>query len=131
MSRSTIAFCSLCLREIKPGDAVILKTAEIASSLRESPDGWVEIVRNHISFHIFFHTAASVKRWIPQDVLPLQSMLVLGSILILLLALAFHKPYQSAQLLAATTLHPITATIAGFLLAGAVGSRRRVCGGGT
>ena len=47
-------------------------------------------------------------------------MLVLGSILILSLVPAFHKTFQPAQLLAATTLHPITATVAGFLLAGAV-----------
>ena len=63
---------------------------------------------------------ASFRRWIRQDVLPLQSLLVLGSLLILALALLFGKTLRTAQFFTAATLHPITATIAGFLLAGAV-----------
>ncbi|MBW1735266.1 MAG: hypothetical protein JRJ71_12925 [Deltaproteobacteria bacterium] len=74
-----------------------------------------------VSLVLFFLILlASIRKWLPQDVLPLQSVLVLGSLLLLVLALVFGQPFRPAQLFAATTLHPITATIAGFLLAGAV-----------
>jgi len=74
-----------------------------------------------ISLILFFIILlGSIRKWIPQDVLPLQSSLVLGALLLLGLALIFGQPFRPAQLLASTTLHPITATIAGFLLAGAV-----------
>lgn len=63
---------------------------------------------------------ASLRGWLPQDVLPLQSVLVLTTLALLGLALVFQQPFHPAELIAATTLHPITATIAGFLLAGAV-----------
>lgn len=63
---------------------------------------------------------ASVRGWVPQDRLPLQSMLVLGTIALTVLALLCGSSLRPGQLLAAMTLHPITATIAGFLLAGAV-----------
>jgi len=68
----------------------------------------------------FFILLASIKRWIRQDVLPLQAVLVLGSLILLGMALIFKHNFRPAQLLATTTFHPITATIAGFLLAGAV-----------
>ena len=68
----------------------------------------------------FFILFASTRRWIPQDVLPLQSVLVLGALFLFVLAVIFRQPFHPAQLFAATTFHPITATIAGFLLAGAV-----------
>ena len=60
---------------------------------------------------------ASVRGWVPQDRLPLQSMLVLGTIALTVLALLCGSSLRPGQLLAAMTLHPITATIAGFLLA--------------
>jgi hypothetical protein len=63
---------------------------------------------------------ASLRGWVPQDIIPLQSVLVLTTLALLGLALLFHQPFRPEELLAATTLHPITATIAGFLLAGAV-----------
>jgi hypothetical protein len=63
---------------------------------------------------------ASIRRWLPQDVLPLQSVLVLGALALLGLALLSGHPFRPAQLIASTTLHPITAIIAGFMLAGAV-----------
>jgi hypothetical protein len=63
---------------------------------------------------------ASIRGWIPQDKFTLQSLLVLGTIVLLILALIFGETFRPGQLLAVTILHPITATIAGFLLAGAV-----------
>jgi len=71
-------------------------------------------------FLFFFLLFASTRKWIPQDVLPLQSVMVLGALAFLVMAAVLGKPFHPAQLLAATTFHPITATIAGFLLAGAV-----------
>lgn len=62
----------------------------------------------------------STKGWIPQRVLPLQSVLVLGSVVFLGFAMVFQRSFHPAQMLAAFTLHPITAIVAGFLLAGAV-----------
>lgn len=74
-----------------------------------------------ISLAIFFFLlVASFQKWIRQDVLPLQSVLVLGALLLCALALVFGHDFRLAQLFTAATLHPITATIAGFLLAGAV-----------
>lgn len=68
----------------------------------------------------FFLLLASFKRWIPQEVLPLQSLLVLGSLLIMAVTALFDESFRVSQFFSAATLHPITATIAGFLLAGAV-----------
>ncbi len=74
-----------------------------------------------ISLGIFFFIlVASIRGWISQSLLPLQSVLVLGAMILFFLALVFRQPFYPAQLLASTTFHPITATIAGFLLAGAV-----------
>lgn len=63
---------------------------------------------------------ASFQRWIRQDILPLQSVLVLGAVLLVLLAILWDRPFRMAQLFSAATMHPITAMIAGFLLAGAL-----------
>ncbi|MEI9475671.1 MAG: hypothetical protein WCO26_03755 [Deltaproteobacteria bacterium] len=63
---------------------------------------------------------ASLRGWIPQDLLALQSVLVLTTLALLGVAVLFQQSFHPAQVLAAMTLHPITATIAGFLLAGAV-----------
>lgn len=65
---------------------------------------------------------ASFRGWIPQRVLPLQSLLVMGSLVLLGVALVFQRPFHPGQIYAAVTLHPITSIIAGFLLAGAVES---------
>lgn len=63
---------------------------------------------------------ASVRLWIPQRLLTLQSVLMIGALVLLGLALAFGVPVHPPVLLTTTTLNPITATIAGFILAGAV-----------
>lgn len=63
---------------------------------------------------------ASVQQWIPQRALTFQSVLLIGALLLLGLALLFGVQVHVPVLLTATTLNPITATIAGFLLAGAV-----------
>ncbi|MGA2225331.1 MAG: hypothetical protein ABSH41_12910 [Syntrophobacteraceae bacterium] len=80
----------------------------------------MEIVRRHIPFYLFFHFARFHQEVDPPGCVASAIHAGIGISSDPLLALAFHKPFQSAQLLAATTLHPITATIAGFLLAGAV-----------
>jgi len=63
---------------------------------------------------------ASARKWIPQQLLPLQSVMVLGTVLILLLSLAAGLPLTRGALFSVTTLHPVTATLAGFMLAGVV-----------
>jgi hypothetical protein len=63
---------------------------------------------------------ASVRLWIPQRLLTLQSVLMIGALMLLGLALAFGVSVHPPVLLTTTTLNPITATIAGFILAGAV-----------
>ncbi|MDD5204922.1 MAG: hypothetical protein PHS17_05850 [Desulfobacterales bacterium] len=74
-----------------------------------------------LSIGLFFLILfSSVKGWITQTLLPLQSVLVIGSLLLFGLALAFQKPFGPLQIMANITFHPITATTAGFLLAGAV-----------
>lgn len=70
---------------------------------------------------IFFGLlAASARKWIPQQALPLQSLLVLAALAFLALSLLAGKPVTRGTLFSVTTLHPITATLAGFLLAGTV-----------
>ncbi len=64
--------------------------------------------------------AASARKWIPQHILPLQSVMVLGSVAFLLLSLAAGLPVTRGAMFSVTTLHPLTATLAGFILAGVV-----------
>ncbi|CCK79457.1 MULTISPECIES: hypothetical protein [Desulfobacula] len=71
-------------------------------------------------FFFLFLLLASFRQWIRQDVLPLQSILVLGSLVLVVMAMVFNVEFRVSQIFSAATLHPITATIAGFLLAGAV-----------
>ncbi|MBI1752800.1 MAG: hypothetical protein HY014_14610 [Acidobacteria bacterium] len=63
---------------------------------------------------------ASIRGWIPQRALTLQTTLLLVAALIVILRLAFGKPPAFGEILGGTSLHPITATVAGFLLAGAL-----------
>lgn len=63
---------------------------------------------------------ASIRGWIPQRVLTLQTTLLLVAAIIVILRLAFGKPAPFGEMLGGTSLHPITATVAGFLLAGAL-----------
>ncbi|SDT84269.1 hypothetical protein [Desulfobacula phenolica] len=74
-----------------------------------------------ISLILFFLILlSSFRQWIRQDVLPLQSVLVLGSIALVAMAMIFKPEFRISQFFSAATLHPITATLAGFLLAGSV-----------
>lgn len=63
---------------------------------------------------------ASLKGWIPQDVLPVQSALVLTTFVLVIIAFLFGKPIGIKDLMANIFLHPITALIGGFLVAGAL-----------
>ena len=63
---------------------------------------------------------ASDRKLIPQQVLPLQSLMVLAALAFLILSLLAGKPLTRGALFSVTTLHPITATLTGFLLAGTV-----------
>ena len=62
----------------------------------------------------------SLKGWIPQDVLPVQSALILTAFLLVIIAFLFGKPIGIKDLMASIFLHPITALIGGFLVAGAL-----------
>jgi len=62
----------------------------------------------------------SLKGWIPQDVLPVQSALVLTAFILVVIAFLFGKPIGIKDLMANIFLHPITALIGGFLVAGAL-----------
>jgi hypothetical protein len=74
-----------------------------------------------LTLGIFFGLmAASARKWIPQRVLPLQSVMALASLLFLGLSLLAGLPLSRGRLFSVTTLHPITAALAGFLLAGTV-----------
>lgn len=68
----------------------------------------------------FLLMVGSVRSWIPQRLLTLQTVLMLGALVLLGLALASGLRVHPPALLATTTLNPITATIGGFILAGAV-----------
>jgi hypothetical protein len=73
-----------------------------------------------ISLIIFFLViVASLRGWIKQSILPIQSTLLLASILIALLAF-IKGGFTIKDIMANTFIHPITATIAGFLVAGAL-----------
>jgi len=63
---------------------------------------------------------ASLKGWIPQDVLPVQSALVLTAFVLVIIAFLFGTPIGIKDLMANIFLHPITALIGGFLVAGAL-----------
>lgn len=63
---------------------------------------------------------ASLRGWIPQDMLPVQSALMLTAFLLIILAFLFGKPVGLKEIQMNIYLHPITALIAGFLVAGAL-----------
>ena len=63
---------------------------------------------------------ASLRGWIPQDVLPVQSALMLTTLLLVILAALFGKPINLKDITSNIFLHPITALIGGFLVAGAL-----------
>jgi hypothetical protein len=72
---------------------------------------------------IFFGIiVASLRGWIPQDILPIQSALILSSIILVILAFVSGKAVGIKDLMANMYLHPITALIAGFIVAGALES---------
>ncbi len=62
----------------------------------------------------------STKGIIPQDILPVQTALTLGALIIWMLGLVFGKPVEVRGIAANVYLHPLTAVIAGFLVAGAL-----------
>ncbi|OYT26784.1 MAG: hypothetical protein B6U97_02975 [Candidatus Altiarchaeales archaeon ex4484_96] len=63
---------------------------------------------------------ASLKEWIPQDVLPVQSALILTTLFLVVIAALFGQPINLKELSANIYIHPITALLAGFLVAGAL-----------
>jgi len=63
---------------------------------------------------------ASVRGWIPQRVLTLQALLLLVSAAIVTMAAASGGLVSLGAVLSSTSLHPVTATVAGFLFAGAL-----------
>ena len=74
-----------------------------------------------IGLLVFFGVIiASLRGWIPQHILPVQSALILSSFGLAIIALVFGKPFSLVDVTANIFLHPITALIAGFLVAGAL-----------
>ena len=70
---------------------------------------------------IFFLTLiATVKGWIPQRYITIQTSLLLSGVLIIVLGLLFGISPNLDSIASLTNLHPITATIAGFIAAGAL-----------
>lgn len=65
---------------------------------------------------------ASIKEWIPQRVLPIQTALLLTAGIVIAVGLIFGKRINPGEFVTLTSLHPITATIAGFIFAGALKS---------
>lgn len=63
---------------------------------------------------------ASLKEWIPQDILPVQSALILTTLLLVIIAAFFGNLISLKELSANIYIHPITALLAGFLVAGAL-----------
>ncbi len=63
---------------------------------------------------------ASLRGWIPQDILPVQSALMLTAFILIILAFILGKPIGLKDIQMNIYLHPITALIAGFLVAGAL-----------
>ena len=77
------------------------------------------IVALLIFFLVLF---GSIKGWIPQNILPMQSSLILAALLITAVGLVLGHSINPDQVVTLTSLHPVTATIAGFILAGAIKS---------
>lgn len=76
-----------------------------------------------IALAIFlFAVVGSIRGWIPQRVLPIQTALLLAAVIITVAGLAFGEKIRFGEFVTATSLHPITATIAGFIFAGALKS---------
>ncbi|MDI9425712.1 MAG: hypothetical protein QM472_12830, partial [Spirochaetota bacterium] len=74
-----------------------------------------------IALGIFLLTlVASIRGWIPQRVLPIQSALLAASALIALVGILSGVPLNWGDLISYTSIHPVTATIAGFVFAGAL-----------
>ncbi|HNU91943.1 MAG TPA: hypothetical protein PKO25_08725 [Spirochaetota bacterium] len=74
-----------------------------------------------IALGIFLLTlVASIRGWIPQRVLPIQSALLAASALIALVGILSGAPLNWGDLISYTSIHPVTATIAGFVFAGAL-----------
>jgi len=65
---------------------------------------------------------ASIKEWIPQRVLPIQTALLLTAVVIVAVGLIFGERITAGEFVTMTSLHPITATIAGFIFAGSLKS---------
>jgi hypothetical protein len=63
---------------------------------------------------------ASVRGWIPQRVLPIQAALLLVAVVVTAIALIAGRRPAFGNFMSVTNLHPITATIAGFVFAGAL-----------
>ncbi len=76
-----------------------------------------------IALAIFILTVfGSIKGWIPQRVLPIQTALLVAAVIITAVGFLFGKAVRPGEFITATSLHPITATIAGFIFAGALKS---------
>jgi len=76
-----------------------------------------------IALIIFFGTIlASLKGWISQRLLPMQVALLLASLFIVIIGLVLGERINPSMIITGTFLHPITATISGFILAGALKS---------
>lgn len=69
-----------------------------------------------------FAVIGSIRGWIPQRVLPIQTALLLSSVIIIAVGLISGKKIRPGEFVTLTSLHPITATIAGFVFAGALRS---------
>jgi hypothetical protein len=72
---------------------------------------------------LFLFVAAvlcSTRGWIPQRTITLQTILLLVAVLAFAARVVFGPPVKWAELLAPANLHPVTSTVAGFLLAGAL-----------
>ena len=68
----------------------------------------------------FFALTATVKGWISQKYLPIQSTLILSGLLIIIIGIFWGKYPDLDEISSMTNFHPITATIAGFMVAGAL-----------
>lgn len=74
-----------------------------------------------ISLLLFFAiTIGSLKGWIPQHIVSIQTSLTLGAVLLWILGLVFGLPLNIKNFPANIYLHPITAVIGGFFVAGAL-----------
>ncbi len=74
-----------------------------------------------IALIIFFGTIfLSLKGWISQRLFPMQVALLIASMLIMIIGFILGGKINLSLIVIGTFLHPITATIAGFILAGAL-----------